>query len=664
MSKFLVIVESPAKANTINKMLGKDFVVRSSMGHIMDLPRSAMGIDVENNFKPQYIVIPKKKKTISALKKEAQKKSGIFLATDPDREGEAISWHLYNLFGKKKNIRRVAFHEITKDAVKEAFKHPGDVNMNKVNAQQARRILDRLVGYSISPLLWRKVGRGLSAGRVQSVAVRMIVDRENEIRSFISQEYWEIEAELEKGTMAPWHQGTNRFTAKLDKANEKKTEIRDGEQAESIVDELKKEEFVVSAVQKKEKKKYAQAPFTTSKLQQEAFYKLRFSASKTMRTAQQLYEGLEIGKEGNVGLITYMRTDAVRVSKESEKGARGYVLKKYGKEYLPETPNRFKSKKSAQEAHEAIRPALPLREPESIEKYLTPEQYKLYSLIWNRFISSQMTPAVFSTVSVEIKAGRFIFKAQGSQKIFSGFSIVYEENGEKKESEKILPPLTVDENLILLKLNPSQHFTKPPARFSEASLVKTLEEYGIGRPSTYAPIIYTIAARNYVKRKEGYLHPSELGMIVTDLLMKNFSDILDFEFTAKMEEELDNIEEGKMKRIDVLKKFYAPFEKDLSLAKVNMRKVKGETVATSEVCDECGKSMVIKWGRLGRFLSCSDFPKCRFAKSLSTGVKCPEPGCGGNLIERRSKKRGRHFYGCSNYPKCKYMSRKLPDQAD
>ena len=659
MAKSLVIVESPAKAKTINKILGNDFVVRSSMGHIMDLPGSTMGIDVKNNFEAEYAVIPGKKKTISELKKEAKGKKGIYLATDPDREGEAISWHLFNLLGKKKSIRRVVFNEITKTAIQEAFKHPGDIDINKVDAQQTRRILDRLVGYSISPLLWRKVGRGLSAGRVQSVAVRLIAERENEIRVFIPKEYWDIEVELKKATSKK--QEATNFTAKLDKIDGKKIEVENKEQAEAIISGLKNEDYIVTDVQKKEKKKYAQAPFTTSKLQQESFHKLRFSASKTMRVAQQLYEGLEIGKEGSVGLITYMRTDAVRVSKDSIEGARDYIVNKYGKDYLPSAPNKFKAKKNAQEAHEAIRPSLPLMEPASIEQYLAPDQLKLYTLIWNRFISSQMKPAIFSTVSVFIKAGKFIFKAQGSQKVFAGFSVMYEENGEKaeKEKEKILPSLEVNERLILLDLKHSQHFTKPPARFSDASLVKTLEEYGIGRPSTYAPIIMTVVARNYVKRREGYFYPSELGMIVNDLLIKNFSDIMDYEFTAKMEEELDEIEEGKKERLEVLKDFYGPFEKDLSLAKVHMRKVKGETVPTSEVCDKCGKSMVIKWGRLGRFLSCSDFPKCRFAKSIPTKVKCPEPECGGMLIEKLSK-RGRHFYGCSNYPKCGFMTRKLP----
>ncbi|MFA4991073.1 MAG: type I DNA topoisomerase [Candidatus Omnitrophota bacterium] len=652
MAKSLVIVESPAKANTINKILGKDFVVSSSMGHIMDLPKSTMGIDIENDFTPEYIVIASKKKMISALKKEAKDKDAVYLATDPDREGEAISWNLYNLLGKKKDTYRVMFHEITKGAILEAIKHPGKIDENMVEAQQARRILDRLVGYSISPLLWRKVGRGLSAGRVQSVAVRMIVDRENEIRAFIPTEYWEIEAELEKDTS---------FVAKLDKIDDKKAELNNKEITEKLVAELEKEKYSVKDVQKKEKRKYAQAPFTTSKLQQEAFYKLRFPASKTMRVAQQLYEGLVIGEEGAVGLITYMRTDAVRVSKESIDDARKYIADKYGKEFLPESPNAYKAKKLAQEAHEAIRPALPLREPGSIKEYLTTDQLRLYTLIWNRFISSQMPPAVFAVTSVEIQAGRCIFKAQGSQKVFAGFSVIYEEEEEEKEEEKTLPLLSSGDALNLLKLNHSQHFTKPPPRFSDASLVKALEEYGIGRPSTYAPTIQTIVARNYVKRKEGYFTPSELGMVVTDLLMKSFPKILDLEFTAKMEEELDEIEEGKQKRCAVLKEFYGPFEKDVEHAKVNMRKVKGETVATSEVCEKCGKPMVIKWGRLGRFLSCSDFPNCRFAKSIPTGVKCPEPDCGGMLVERRSKT-GRHFYGCSNYPKCHHISRRLPSQ--
>jgi len=543
----------------------------------------------------------------------------------------------------------------------DAIRNEKDIDLHKVDAQQARRVLDRLVGYSISPLLWTRVGRGLSAGRVQSVAVRMIVERENEIRAFVPKEYWEIEAELKKKD----GEDNASFIAKLDKIENHKAELKDKKEAEQLRSELEKEEFVVVSIQKSEKERHSQPPFTTSKLQQEAFYKLKFPAVKTMKIAQQLYEGLALGEEGNVGLITYMRTDAVRVSKESIEEARNYISNKYGKEYLPDTPNRFKSRKTAQEAHEAIRPTLPLREPESIKQYLTQDQYKLYTLIWNRFISSQMKPAVYSITNVEIKAGRCIFKVQGSQKIFAGFTIVYDENGEgseKKDGEAqsgILPPLDVEERLTLLALKPSQHFTKPPPRYSDASLVKALEEYGIGRPSTYAPIIQTIVARNYVKRKEEYFYATELGMIVNDLLMKSFSDIMDYGFTARMEEDLDEIEEGKKHRLSVLKKFYESFEKDLKAAKENMRKVKGEVVPTSEICERCGKPMVIKWGRLGRFLSCSDFPKCRFAKPIPTGVKCPEPGCDGVLIERRSKK-GRHFYGCSNYPKCKFMSRRLP----
>jgi len=658
MAKSLVIVESPAKASTINKILGKNFTVSSSMGHIMDLPKSKMGIDIKKDFQPEYIMIPGKKKIVDALKKAAEGKDNIYLATDPDREGEAISWHLAKLLGKKKNIYRIAFHEITRTAIEEAITKPGKIDKNMVDAQQARRVLDRLVGYSISPLLWRKVGKGLSAGRVQSVAVRLIVDRENEIRMFVPDEYWEIEAELKKKNVE-----NSRFIAKLDKVEDKKIDLKKQAETDNLAAELQKAQFTVASVDKKEKRKYASPPFTTSKLQQEAFYKLRFQAYKTMKVAQQLYEGLPLGSEGNVGLITYMRTDAVRVSKDSQDSARKYILEKYGAEFAPGAPNVYKSKKSAQEAHEAIRPALPLREPASLREFLTTDQYKLYTLIWNRFISSQMTPAVFNVVSVEIKAGRCIFKAQGSQKVFQGFSVVYEENEDEKEEERLLPPLEAGELLDLLKLNPTQHFTKPPPRYSDASLVKALEEDGIGRPSTYAPIIQTIIFRNYVKRKEGYFTPSELGIVVTDLLKKSFPKILDLEFTAKMEEELDEIEEGREKSEDVLKRFYTPFEKEVEHAKVNMRKVKGEAVKTSEICEKCGKPMVIKWGRLGRFLSCSDFPNCRFAKAIPTGVKCPEPDCPGMLVERRSKG-GRHFYGCSNYPKCHHISRRLPSQDD
>lgn len=661
MAKSLVIVESPAKASTINKILGKNFIVSSSMGHIMDLPKSKMGIEIEKDFAPEYTMIPGKKKIVDALKKEAAGTDTIFLATDPDREGEAISWHLANLLGKKKKIYRIAFHEITRTAIEAAISKPGDIDMNMVDAQQTRRVLDRLVGYSISPLLWRKVGKGLSAGRVQSVAVRLIVDRENEIKAFIPVEYWDVEAELQKRVSAQEEHKGAGFTAKLDKIDNKKADLKNNEDSAKIVTELEKEKFIVESVEKKEKRKYAQPPFTTSKLQQEAFHKLRFQAIKTMKVAQQLYEGLPIGNEGNVGLITYMRTDAVRISKESQDFVRNYILEKYGPEFVPGAPNVYKSKKSAQEAHEAIRPALPLREPDSIKEFLTLDQYKLYTLIWNRFVSSQMMPAVFNVVSVEIKAGRCIFKANGSQKVFQGFSIVYQENDEEKEEEKLLPSLETGEVLDLLKLDPKQHFTKPPPRYSDASLVKALEEDGIGRPSTYAPIIQTIIARNYVKRKEGYFCPSELGVVVTDLLVKSFPQILDMEFTAKMEEELDEIEEGRQKSAEVLKRFYAPFQKDVDHAKINMRKVKGEAVKTSEICEKCGKPMVIKWGRLGRFLSCSDFPNCRFAKAIPTGVKCPEPDCGGMLVERRSK-RGRHFYGCSNYPKCHHISRRLPSQ--
>lgn len=660
-AKSLVIVESPAKANTINKLLGNNFRVCSSMGHIMDLPKERMGIEIENNFKPQYTIIPGKKKIVTQLKKEAAAANTIYLAPDPDREGEAISWHLSNLFGKGKKVFRVIFHEITRYALTEAFKNLGDIDLKKVDAQIARRILDRIVGYSLSPLLWRKVGRGLSAGRVQSVAVRLIVEREREINLFIPQEYWEIEAELQKPETRTQKPGEGKFIAKLEKIDGKKPEIKNKDEAEAFVEEIRPQTFIVTDIQKKEKRRLPQAPFTTSKLQQEAFNRLHFPAQKTMRTAQQLYEGLEIGKEGSVGLITYMRTDSVQISDEAIKEVRKYILDNFGKEFLPETPNRYKSKKLAQEAHEAIRPTLPLRKPETLRDYLTSDQLKLYTLIWNKFLASQMNPAVFLVTTVDISASpKFLFRASGSILLFAGFLTVYN-LGEESEEEKPahIPELTKDEVLKLLDLIPSQHWTKPPSRYTDASLVKALEEYGIGRPSTYAPIIQTIVTRNYVKRQGGYFIPTELGSVVTELLMNSFPKILDLEFTAKMEEELDEIEEGKEEWRNVLHRFYNPFKEDLEAAQINMKKIKTEQTPTSEICNMCGRPMVIKWGRHGRFLSCSGFPKCRNAKPISTGVKCPQEDCDGELIERRTKT-GRIFYGCTNYPKCKFLSRRLP----
>jgi len=652
MSKSLVIVESPAKANTINKFLGSDYLVRSSMGHIKDLPSSKMGVDVEKDFKPQYVTIPQRKKMLTQLKKELAGKTNLYLAADPDREGEAICWHLAAALGEKLNVQRVEFHEITKEAVLNAFSHPRQIDMDMVNAQQARRILDRLVGYSLSPLLWKKVGRGLSAGRVQSVALRIIVDREREIIAFKPQEYWEIEAELKK------REGdTKIFTAKLEKIDGKEPDLKNNKNADSIVKELEHANYIVSDVKESQKTKKPQAPFTTSKLQQEAFNKLKFPAAKTMRIAQQLYEGVGLGQEEVTGLITYMRTDSVNVSKEAIDAVRGFILKKFGRTYLPIAPNVYKSKKSAQEAHEAIRPTGVSREPSQVEKYLTPEQFKLYELIWNRFTASQMRPAVYAVMSVDILAkDKYLFRVSSTRCIFPGFSAVYPE----KEEESALPELKKGEPLDLVKLSPSQHFTKPPARFSDASLIKALEEDGIGRPSTYVPIIETIVMRDYVRRISGYLYPTELGMSVTDLLIKHFPDILDVKFTAQMEGELDEIEEGKLDWVSVLKGFYGPFEKTLKKAQLNMKEIKREVIQTDEICDKCGKPMVIKWGRLGKFLSCSDFPNCRNAKSLPTGAKCPK--CGGDVVQRRSKK-GTFFFGCSNYPNCDYITRRIENPA-
>lgn len=665
MAKKIVIVESPAKSKTINKFLGKDYLVTSSMGHIVDLPKERMGVDIKNSFKPEYVVIPERKKYLDKLKKEAKGKTELYLAPDPDREGEAISWHLANLLGKNMKVFRVSFDEITKDAVLKAFKHPSEsIDMNKVNAQQARRLLDRIVGYSLSPLLWRKVTRGLSAGRVQSVAVRLIVERERAIKAFIPKEYWEITAHLKKE-----EKDRRAFDAKLDKIDGKDPHIKTEAVAKHTIDDIKKHDFIVSNIKESKKKKKPPAPFTTSVLQQDAFNKLRFPVNKTMRVAQQLYEGIELDKGESVGLITYMRTDSVRISADGQKAAREHILKMFGSEYYPQKPNVYKSKKSAQEAHEAIRPTLPLREPTSVSKFLTPDQLKLYELIWNRFLASQMSNALMAVTQVEIKAGKYTFKTSGTKVVFNGYMVVYKveskkDEGEKREEAWKMPVLVVGEKLHLLKLTPSQHFTKPPPRYSDASLVKDLEEKGIGRPSTYAPIIYTIIMRNYVKREKGYLHATELGFIVNDLLIEHFPKVLDVAFTATMEEELDEVEDGKIGWTKVLNDFYTPFSATLERAKSAMESIKKKVIETDEVCELCGRPMVIKWGRRGKFMSCSGFPECKHAKSITTGVKCPNPGCEGELVERRSRNRGRPFYGCTKYPNCTFTTNKLPEDAE
>ncbi len=650
--KNLVIVESPTKAKTISKILGRDYAVYSSMGHIIDLPQRKIGIDVENNFNPTYVVIPGKKKTLTQLKKEVKGKDCVYLATDNDREGEAISWHLQEqLKAKGRDFLRVIFHEITPQAIKEAFFNPVALDLNKVNAQQARRVLDRIVGYFLSPLLWKKVAKGLSAGRVQSVALKLIVERERQIQEFVPREYWKIEASLKRKK-----DGFEVFTAELVKCEGNKINLENQDAAQKIIEELKSQSYSVLSVKKKEKKRNAYPPFITSTLQQDAFNKLNFTTRKTMLIAQQLYEGVELGTEGPLGLITYMRTDSVKIADTAIGQIRQYIAGNFGKEYLPNSPLIYKSKKSAQEAHEAIRPTSISRAPLELKDSLDPDQYKLYELIWRRTLSSQMNPALYMTSSVEVEAGRFLFSAGGSSLLFDGFLKVYAD--ETKENEMLVLELQKGEPLELLKLIPSQHFTRPPAHYSESSLVKDLEEKGIGRPSTYAPIIHTLIARNYVRREKGYLICSELGMKVTDILVEYFPDIINVTFTATMEEELDKVEEGNLEWRTVLKDFYTPFEKRLRFAQDNLIK---EVIQTGQNCELCGKPMVIKWSRRGKFLSCSGFPQCRNAKSISSGVKCPSDGCNGDLISRHSK-RGMRFYGCSNYPKCRYVSRFLPNE--
>ncbi len=654
--KALVVVESPAKCKTIGKYLGPDYEIVASMGHVMDLPKHQMGIDIENGFEPEYVVTSDRKKTLSQLKKKADKKSHLYLACDPDREGEAISWHLKNQLGSGKKVARVVFNEITKEAVQNAFKHPADIDMNLVRAQQARRVLDRLVGYNLSPLLWQKVGRGLSAGRVQSVALRLIVDQERKIRAFVPEEYWSIEAQLRK------QQGAGEtFEAKCEQKAGQKVEIINEAQAKAHLANIQGQSFVVKDVKRQTKKRHPSAPFTTSKLQQSAYNLLRFPASKTMRIAQQLYEGIEIGDEGSVGLITYMRTDSVRVSDTALKETTDYIRKEFGPEYLPMTPNQYRSKKGAQDAHEAVRPTSVSRRPQDVERFLSPDQAKLYRLIWQQQVASQMVPATVAQESAEIAAGDYLFKATGSRIEFAGYLTVF---GSTEEKDQPLPQLAPGESLDLLKIDPLQHFTKPPARFTDATLVKALEERGIGRPSTYAPIIATLTERNYVGREGGALIPTELGMLVTDLLVQYFERIMDYEFTATMEERLDLVEEGQTEWIHIIKEFYDLFSPQLEIAKDKMQAVKRESEPTDEICDKCGKPMVIKWGRRGKFMSCSGWPACRNAKSISTNVACPQCKTGKLVMRRAKSGRGRPFYGCTRYPECNFMVNRLPQPGE
>ncbi len=659
MSKNLVIVESPTKAKTISKILGDDFRVVSSMGHIIDLPAKKLGVDVEDKFKPTYVVIPGRKKILAQLKKEVKGKENIYIATDPDREGEAIGWQIKEKVFKGKNVLRVSFHEITPHAVAEAFKNAREFDTKMIEAQVGRRVLDRMVGYFLSPLLWKKIARGLSAGRVQSVGLRLIVERERLIQKFVASEYWEIAAELFK----PKVSGESNFIAKLEKI-----EIGRQLDAQVICDQLKDKEFKVIEVKKTEKKRNPAAPFITSTMQQEAFNKFRFNASKTMLIAQQLYEGIDIGEDNPVGLITYMRTDSPNVAVEAIQEVREHIGRSFGKNFLPEKPNVYKAKKSAQEAHEAIRPSYVSRSPESLKDFLNHDQIRLYELIYSRFLASQMKPAEFLATSVDILADKYLFAANGSHLLFEGFLAAYnkiqteeqeEEDEEKEKAKNVVPPLEKGELLGLKALVPSQHFTKPPARFSDSSLIKALEEEGIGRPSTYAPIIYTIILRDYVRRIKGYLNPTELGFKVNDMLVEYFPKIIDVKFTASIEEKLDEIAEGKLSSTEILEEFYLPFKESLDFAQANIVK---EVITTDQLCEKCSKPMIIKWGRRGKFLSCSDFPTCKNSKSITSGVKCPTENCGGELIERHSRRGA--FYGCSNFPKCTFTSRTLPEDKE
>lgn len=652
MADYLVIVESPAKAKTIERYLGKKYKVRASLGHLRDLPRSQMGVDTENDFEPKYITIRGKGPILQELKKEAKKAKKIFLAADPDREGEAIAWHLANQLGVDiESDCRVVFNEITKEAIKDSFKNPRPIDMDRVDAQQARRILDRLVGYNISPILWKKVKKGLSAGRVQSVALRMIIDRENEINAFVPEEYWSISGQFEKDDTT--------FEAEFFGDSKKKVKLTDKEQVDEILNRLSGDTFDIANVVKKERKRNPALPFTTSSLQQEAARKLNFRAKKTMMLAQQLYEGINLGKEGQVGLITYMRTDSTRIADSAKEEARSFIETMYGKEFVATSKPVAKGNTAkTQDAHEAVRPTSVMRPPAAMKTVLSRDQLRLYKLIWERLVASQMAPAVLDTVAVDLVNGDVRFRANGSQVKFQGFMKVYVEGDDDKEEEKdrILPPLEEGEQVKFSEIDPKQHFTQPPPRFSEARLVKTLEEQGIGRPSTYAPTLDTIQKRGYVVLDAKRFLPTELGGIVHQAVDQYFPNIIDLEFTAQMEKELDNVEQGLIKWKKVIDNFYGDFEKHVQIADAEMEKIEIKDEPAGEDCEKCGSPMVYKLGRYGKFMACSDFPECRNTKAIikPIGVTCPT--CKeGQVVERKSKTK-RIFYGCDRYPECEYVS--------
>ncbi|MGE3538229.1 MAG: type I DNA topoisomerase [Candidatus Tectimicrobiota bacterium] len=710
MAKSLIIVESPAKAKTIKKYLGAGYTVKASIGHVKDLPERRLGIDVAHDFAPEYVPIKGKKKLIDELRAEAEKVDSVYLAPDPDREGEAIAWHIASELQQtpSDHIYRIMLHEITKKGVTEALQHPGRIDEHKVSAQQARRLLDRLVGYKISPLLWQKVQRGLSAGRVQSVALRILCEREQEIQAFRAQEYWTIDADMAVAEPPPFH-------ARLHAIQGAKAQITTAEAAQRIVLDLQEAHYTVAEVKQTTRRRHPAPPFTTSTLQQEAARKLRFSAQRTMRVAQQLYEGLALGEEGEVGLITYMRTDSTRLADEAVQEVRQYIQEHYGKAYVPAQPRRYKSQKAAQEAHEAIRPTSVLRTPAQVKPYLSPEQQSLYTLIWNRLVASQMSSAVLDHTTVDIAAKTYLFRATGAVMRFPGFTTLYEESqteanrsdSEAEAHNRLLPAMLVGQEVQVNQVLPNQHFTQPPPRFTEASLVSELEKLGIGRPSTYASILGTLRERRYIEDQERRLTPTELGTTVSSLLVESFPDLLNVQFTAQLESKLDQIEEGKCDWVATLHEFYEPFVAELQQATRKMRDVKKEIEETEEVCEKCQRLMVIRWGRFGRFMACSGYPECKNTRELSsaesstpqkntaaanidvtceqcgkpmalkrsrfgeflactgypeckatkpivtTVMACPEEGCGGTVVQRRSR-RGKTFYGCTNYPKCTF----------
>ena len=656
----LIILESPAKARTISKFLGKGYKVEACQGHVCDLPKSQLGVDVDNDFALKYITIRGRGDILTRIRKEAKTASQVILATDPDREGEAISWHLGHILGiDTSKPCRIEFHEVTKKAVKEALSHPRPLDMGLVDAQQARRVLDRLVGYKISPLLWAKVKKGLSAGRVQSVATRMVVMREQDIEAFIPEEYWDIAAQLHCKSVSGKKQG---FQVRLNTLDGQKAELHNAAEAEAVTQRIREARFTVSSIKRSERRKMPAAPFTTSSLQQEANRKLGFTTARTMQVVQQLYEGVDLEGEGTQGLVTYIRTDSVRISDDALTALRGYIPERFGEEYLPEKPNEYKGRKNAQDAHEAIRPTDVRRTPDSIKASLSKEQFNLYRLIYNRFLASQMMPAVFETVTIELTGDGVGLRFYGEHKKFAGFTSLYEESTDEAPDSvetTTMPQLQEGDTVTVENVTGNQHFTQPPPRYNEASLVDALEEKGIGRPSTFAPTITTIIARGYVSREKRQLYPTELGRMVTSMMEEYFADIVDMDFTADMEDQLDRVEEGGMDWKQVLRDFYPPFEKTLAIAEQEIEKVEVKDEPSDVPCDKCGAMMVYKMGRFGRFLACPNFPDCRNTMAIATYIEAPCPVCGSRLMEKTSRK-NRKFYGCERYPECDFVSWEKP----